>query len=207
MSFNPDPSKQAVGVIFSRKIMPNFLSQLMFNNASISCLDAHKNLGVIFDKGLIFQNHLKEEICKANKGIGLIRRICIYAIHFCVSIKHSSDLISSIMGISFMINLAMIPLLEKLSKFNIMPLAITGCFQGTFQEKLYLELGLESLSNSRRCRWYKIIKNLSPIYLKNLHIIKLYTIQDANKFYKIFRHELTNLKVPPFHTVVRNGTS
>ena len=44
----------------------------MFNNASISCLDAHKYLGVIFDKGLTFENHLKEKICKANKGIGLI---------------------------------------------------------------------------------------------------------------------------------------
>ena len=46
--------------------------------------------------------------------------------------------------------------------------AITGCFRGTSREKLYAELGLESLADIRRmCFFYKIINNYTPQYLRN----------------------------------------
>ena len=48
-------------------------------------------------------------------------------------------------------------------------LAITGCIRGTSREKLYSELGLESLSDSRYCRrmllFYKILNGHAPAYL------------------------------------------
>ena len=48
-------------------------------------------------------------------------------------------------------------------------LAITGCFRGTSREKLYSELGLESLSDRRFSRrlffFYKILNGLAPRYL------------------------------------------
>ena len=50
-------------------------------------------------------------------------------------------------------------------------LAITGCFRGTSQDKLYSELGLESLADRRFSRrmifFYKILNNLAPSYLRN----------------------------------------
>lgn len=50
-------------------------------------------------------------------------------------------------------------------------LAITGCFRGTSREKLYSELGLESLADRRfirrLCFFYKIVNNFTPNYLKN----------------------------------------
>ena len=50
-------------------------------------------------------------------------------------------------------------------------LAITGCIGGTSREKLYSELGLESLSEHRLFHrlmfFYKIINGLAPAYLKN----------------------------------------
>ena len=50
-------------------------------------------------------------------------------------------------------------------------LAITGCFRGTSREKLYLELGLESLSDRRFSRklmfFYKIVKGFAPTYLSS----------------------------------------
>ena len=51
-------------------------------------------------------------------------------------------------------------------------LAITGCFRGTSREKLYFELGLESLADRRLSRrlifFYKIIKGFAPTYLSNI---------------------------------------
>ena len=51
-------------------------------------------------------------------------------------------------------------------------LAITGAIRGTFREKIYQELGLESLQSRRWYRklavFYKIYKNKSPFYLFNL---------------------------------------
>ena len=35
----------------------------------------HKHLGLTLDKTLIFQHHLKEKLAKANKGIGVIKRL------------------------------------------------------------------------------------------------------------------------------------
>ena len=51
-------------------------------------------------------------------------------------------------------------------------LLITGAIRGTNTEKLYQELGLESLRNRRKLRrlslFYKIYKDQSPLYLYNL---------------------------------------
>ena len=51
-------------------------------------------------------------------------------------------------------------------------LAITGAIRGTNTEKLYQELGLESLRNRRKLRrlslFYKMYIDQSPLYLYNL---------------------------------------
>ena len=51
-------------------------------------------------------------------------------------------------------------------------LEITGAIQGTSREKIYLELGLESLKNSRwykrLCCMFKIMNEEAPKYLTNL---------------------------------------
>ena len=66
--------------------------------------------------------------------------------------------------------------------------AITGAIQGTSRERLYRELGLESLSD--RCWFrkltffYKIVKGLSPRYLTkyvNLKSTSNYQTRSANK--------------------------
>ena len=51
-------------------------------------------------------------------------------------------------------------------------LAITGAIQGTTRDKLYQELGLESLKSRKRYKrlscMFKIMKKEAPIYLINL---------------------------------------
>ena len=59
MSFNPDPSKQALGVILSRKIQKTCHPSIYFNNKSVKPILSQKHLGLILDNKLIFQEHIK----------------------------------------------------------------------------------------------------------------------------------------------------
>ena len=49
MSFNPDPSKQAQEVIFSRKLENVSRPPLVFNNANVSSCKSQKHLGILLD--------------------------------------------------------------------------------------------------------------------------------------------------------------
>ena len=75
MSFNSDPSKQAVS---QKKINTSQHPALIFNNDVVCSKDSHKHLGMVLDKKLTFNHHLKEKISKANKGIGLVTRLHPY---------------------------------------------------------------------------------------------------------------------------------
>jgi len=66
MSFNLDPSKQAVEVYFSRKLTPPNASIISYNTAIAVC-DFQKHLGLILDKKLAFHHHLNEKFLKAHK--------------------------------------------------------------------------------------------------------------------------------------------
>ena len=74
MSFNPDPSKQAVEVYFSWKIDLVDAPALSFNNTVVNC-ESHKHLGLNLDRKLVFDHHIGEKILKANKGNGFIARL------------------------------------------------------------------------------------------------------------------------------------
>ena len=77
MVFNPDPNKQATEVIFSRKRKPVNHPTLYFNDAPVANAPFQKHLGLFLDENLTFGHHLNENISKANKGIGLIKRLYI----------------------------------------------------------------------------------------------------------------------------------
>ena len=78
MSFNPDPSKQAVEVHFSCKINPLDTPPIYFNNLAVAGCETHKHLGLLVDKRLAFDRHVEEMILRANKGVGLITRLRRY---------------------------------------------------------------------------------------------------------------------------------
>ena len=65
-------------------------------------------------------------------------------------------------------------------------LAITGTIRGTSKEKLYHELGLESLEKRRWCRklfcFYKIFRSQSPQYIFNIipTFVRPYNTRNAN---------------------------
>ena len=57
MSFNPDPSKQAQEVIFSRKIKKPNHPELIFNNIPVNQTPYQKQLGMFLDSKLNFGEH------------------------------------------------------------------------------------------------------------------------------------------------------
>ena len=62
MSFNPDPNKQAVEVVFSKKRIPVNQPSIYFNNSPVSVMPSQKHLGLILDGRLSFIHHLNEKI-------------------------------------------------------------------------------------------------------------------------------------------------
>ena len=59
MSFDPDPSKKAQEVIFSRKVQKTCHPSICFNNKSVKQVPSQKHLELILDKKLTFKNILK----------------------------------------------------------------------------------------------------------------------------------------------------
>ena len=62
MSFNPDPQKQAVELIFSTKRIEMNHPEIRFNNIPVIKIDEHKHLGIILDSKLSFSAHIKAAI-------------------------------------------------------------------------------------------------------------------------------------------------
>ena len=75
MSFNPDPSKQAQEVIFSRKSKRSTHPPLVFNNNNVSQTYSQKHLCVILDFKLTFEEHLNNVLAKVNKAVDLLRKL------------------------------------------------------------------------------------------------------------------------------------
>ena len=73
MSFNPDPRKQAVELIFSRKNVQTEHPVILFNDLPVMKVDEHKHLGIILDSKLSFSAHIHAAITKSRKEIGMLK--------------------------------------------------------------------------------------------------------------------------------------
>ena len=162
MSFNPDPSTQAQEVIFSRKTKKEYHLPLAFNNNNVSETNSQKHLGVVLDNRLSFEDHLNMAINKVNKTIGLLRKLqnvlprsALFTIYKS-SIRPPLDYVDIMYGQAY--NTSFHQKLELL-QYNACP-AITGAIRGTSREKLYEELGLESLQLRRWFRKLSCFYNL-----------------------------------------------
>ena len=178
MNFNPDPTKQAQEVIFNHKTKKLPHPPLVFNNTNVTQSIYQKHLGIILDSKLTFENHINMVTTKINKTIGLLRKlqnplprialIKIYKAFVRPHLDYGDILYDQAFNLSFQ---------QKLESIQYRAcLAITGAIRGTSREKIYQELGLESLQSRRWYRkltmFYKISKNKSPFYLFNLILEK-----------------------------------
>ena len=97
MAFNPDPTKQAVEVLFSRKNNEIYHPPLYFNNSVVHRVDSHTHLGLTLDSKLIFLNHVNEKVISTTKAVGILR----YLRKYLPLNKHSSLNIQNIYSTSF----------------------------------------------------------------------------------------------------------
>ena len=75
MLFNPDPSKPAQEVFFSRKRHVQTHPVLTMSNIQVERVPYQKHLGIILDNKLGFVQHTDNTISKINKGIFMIRKL------------------------------------------------------------------------------------------------------------------------------------
>ena len=162
MIFNPDLTKQAQEVIFSRKLSKLFHP---FNNSQVSQTKTQKHLGLILDSKLNFNEHLKDVLDKISKTMGLVCKfqpilprfslLTIYKIFVKPHLDFGDIICDQTYKASFH---------RKLESIQYSAcLAITGTIRGTSYEKLNQELGLETLQSRRwfkkLCLFYKIVSN------------------------------------------------
>ena len=180
MSFNPDPQKQAVELIFSTKRIEMNHPEIRFNNIPVMKVDEHKHLGIVLDSKLSFSAHIKAAISKTRKGGGLLKYLSKYLPRHTLNelfklyvrpyleygdvIYHIPARVCEFSGNTILSNL-----MEKLESVQYSAaLAVTGTWRRTSREKLYAELGWESLSSRRWSRrltlFYKMMNNMMPKY-------------------------------------------
>ena len=75
MLFNPDPSKPAQEVLFSRKKKAQSHPIISLNNIQIEKSSNQKHLGLILAEKLNFKQHIDSAISKINKGIAVIKKL------------------------------------------------------------------------------------------------------------------------------------
>ena len=129
---------------------------------------------MLLDTQLDFQEHLKSIFCKVNKTIGLLRKVhhilprspllTIYKSFIRPHLDYGDIIYDQAYNASFH---------QKLDSIQyIAALAITGAIRGTSKEKLYDELGLETLEKKRcyckLCCFFKIFRYKYPKYLFNI---------------------------------------
>ena len=188
MKFNPDITKQAVEVIFSTKYKKENHPYLTFNNIPVARHDATKHIGMILDEKLTFRKHIKEAIEKAKISLGLMKYMSKYVNRkvldqmYKMYVRPHLDYGDIIFHDQHQDTMKLLDSIQYQAG-----LIVTGCWKSTSAEKLYTELGWETLSERRICRrfcqYYKILNNKTPLYLRN-HIKELPLPQNCTERYK-----------------------
>ena len=151
MNFNPDPSKQAQELLFSRKISSKPYPSLNFNDNPVHQVQLQKHLGLFLDPKLSFDEHIQCILIETRKIIGMIKKLqtvipraaflTIYKSFLRPHLDYGDVIYDRAFNESFQNKLESVP-------YNA-ALAITGAIRGSSREKLYQELGLESLKSRR----------------------------------------------------------
>ena len=170
MKFNPDISKQAVEVVFSSKYNRVAHPNLCFNGIPVARNASTKHLGVILDEKLSFQKHIVQKIEKAKKGLSLMKFLSKYVNRKTLVLTYSMHVRPHLEYGDLLFHDCSKTLMDMIESIQYQAgLIATGCWQNTSREKLYNELGWESLADRRKVRrlslYHKIVSNNSPDYL------------------------------------------
>ena len=147
MSFNPDPNKQAIEVCFSNKRDRENYLPLQFNSSDVQIADSHKHLGLILDSN----EYIESKITKCNKIIGLMKKLSLILSRKSLLTISKSFIRPNLDHADIIYNEPFSKSLKRkieMVQCNTAPI-ITGAFKGTSHDKIYQELGLQSLADRR----------------------------------------------------------
>ena len=74
MLFNPDPSKPAQEVFFSRKKV-QIHPTISLNNIRVERTSYQKQFGILLDEKVNFRQHIDTTTLKVNKGVSIIKNL------------------------------------------------------------------------------------------------------------------------------------
>ena len=176
MLFNPDPTKPSKEVVFSRKKKLQSHPTICLNNIQVERASYLKHLGILLDEKLDFKQNIDNVILKINKGIFVLKelryslprksllRIYKAFLRLLASIDYGDIMYDQPQNESFCDKLELVQYKAAL--------AITGAIHETSRDKLYQELGLESLKSRRWSKrlscMFKIMTKKAPNDLINL---------------------------------------
>ena len=173
MEFNADKSEE---VIFSTKLKQPFHPPIELGNQAIVRTNEHKHLGVILDSKLNFKSQVREAVMKARRGIGFIK---------CLSKYVSRDVLDQVyklyvrphLDYGVIIYHRVDPYKKSTITKNIeqaqhtAALAVTNARKGTSRQRLYEELGWDSIYDGRwyrrLCHFFLLRQSKTPEYLFN----------------------------------------
>ena len=75
MLFNPDPTKPAQEVLFSRKKQDQLHPTISLNNIQMEKVPYQKHLGLLPDQKLNFKLHIDCAISNVDKGIAVMKKL------------------------------------------------------------------------------------------------------------------------------------
>ena len=173
-SFNSDLSKQAQEVIFSRKLKKVCHPPLRYYNNNVPQASSQKHLRLTLDNRLTFEQYLTNVSNKISKTIGLLLKLqnilprpALLTTYKCF-IRPYLDYGDITYDQAY--NLSFHQKLESI-QYNA-AFALTWAIRGSSREKLYQELGLESLHlrqwYKKLCCFYKIYNKQALGYLTEL---------------------------------------
>ena len=174
MLFNPDPNKQAAAILFSKKQHEKDNYPLLnFNGDKVQTAISQKHLGLVLDSKLDFNEHISNKIDKCNKRTGIMKKLSlflsrktlltIYKSFVRPNLDYADIIYDKPFNESFKTKIEMIQYRSVL--------VIARAIKGTSRERLYQEIGLESLAGriwSRKIFFFHTIVNgLLPSYLQS----------------------------------------
>ena len=199
MSFNPDRTKQAQEVIFSRKKNATTHPPLFLNNSEIKLSTNQMHLGLTLDSKLSFNENINDKINRANKGVGLLRTLqtilprnsllTIYKSFIRPLLDYADVIYDQPSNASFSKKIESV-------QYNAAP-AMTGAIKDSFREKLYQKLGLEYLYQRRWARRLCLLYNffsagqpssiydlLPPMRSSHRHVNSFNTVSCKSEYFK-----------------------
>ena len=147
MSLNSDHSKQAQEVLFSNKVTKRKHPNIIFNDNAVQKSANQKHLVLILDEKLTFNDHITSKLTTVNKLTSTLRKIyhhmprdslvTIYKYFIRPHLDYADVIFRKPSNATFSNRI-------ESAQYNA-ALAITGTIRGISKEKLYHDLGFETM--------------------------------------------------------------